>query len=207
MQDGKPSFITHSLRRTDQETQKDIAPQYADLYQAVKDAYKKENRDSLSLWMSVQAELRRYNLEKACPTSTVLHASFLRGIRAIDHGKPMPNPSAWIRLTCRNIIREKNRSKKKEAQLEAIDSLPEQMNEAAAGDDAFRLKHRKVKRNFQRLTPLDQAILTLKVIDGLRWSAVQIRLIDMGYKPYSLEALRKRKSRALQQLREDDYPD
>lgn len=192
---------THSLRKTDEENQKALHPQYASLYQAIEEASQKGNCDSVSLLVSVQAELRRYNLEQFCPASTVLNTSFLRGIQAIDRGKQIPNPSAWIRLTCRHIIKEKSREKQKELRLETTEWLAEEVDEGTEVDSDQCDRHQKIRQAFQQLSQLDRDILTLKTVEALRWNIIQLRLMEMGYQKYSLPALRKRKSRALKELK------
>lgn len=202
MQDKeRPKPTVQSLRKADENNQTASDPRYAALYQAMSEAVKKENRESLTLLVSVQAELRRYDLEQAYSASTILHESFLRGIEAIDKGKPIPYPSAWLRLACRHIIKEKSRRKQRERQLDNTEWLPNEDNSTVETEGAPCENHQKVRQDFQRLKPLDRAVLRLSIVEGLRWSTIQIRLIDMGYKKHSLPALRKRKSRALKLLK------
>lgn len=193
---------THSIRRTDKEVQSSLDPRYQALYMAIRMAFQSDNANSLSLWMSVQAELNRYGFARSENASAVLHAALLRGKKAIDNGKIIPNPSAWLRLTCRYIIKEKKRGSQREAQLDSVESIAAQPSEDIA-ENAYSGQYPALAKELQRLSDDDRELLTLKVVHELSWEEIQIRLVDMGYPKYSLAALRKRKSRAVQRLRQN----
>jgi DNA-directed RNA polymerase specialized sigma24 family protein len=193
---------TYSIRRTDKEVQKNLDPKYQPLYSAIRAAFTPNDKDSRSLWMSVQAELNRYGLGQSDTASAVLHAALLRGKQTIDKGKTIPNPSAWLRLTCRYIIKEKQRGSQRETQLESSDSIASQLPEDTL-EDPNNDKHAALKKELQLLSNIDQEILMLKVVHELNWEEVQTRLVDMGYQQYSLPALRQRKSRVVLQLRQN----
>jgi DNA-directed RNA polymerase specialized sigma24 family protein len=197
-----PRGSASSMSRADQAAQKCLDPKYQSLYKAVKAAYQPNSSNSLSLWASVQAELRRYKMEITNPASTILHESFLRGVKAIDQGKEIPSPSAWLRKTCHNVIKEKSRGKKRSTQLENIDLIPGKDKESEEPEDELCQKYQKVREALCQLSKVDQDILTLKIVEGRQWEAVQKKLILMGHRMYSVEALRQRKSRAFRQLKE-----
>ncbi len=192
---------TCSIRRTDKEVQKGLDPKYQGLYAAINEASSSKNAANPSLWVSVQAELNRYGLGQAETASAVLHAALIRGKRAIDQGRPMPNPSAWLRLTCRYIIKEKKRASQKEPQLEFVDAIAAHSSDDSTVEVSNSNSHPALKKALQSLSQLDQEILTLKVVHELRWEEVQTRLVEMAYPHYSLAALRKHKSRAVLKLR------
>jgi len=202
MPDYPKLTTTYSIRRTDKEVQKNLDPKYQGLHKAISMACQSNDANSLSLLLSVQAELNRYGLARSESASDVLHIALLRGKKTIDNGKIIPNPSAWLRLTCRYVIKEKKRGSQREAQFDSVDSIAAQPSEDIA-ENAYSGKYSALAKELQRLSDDDRELLTLKVVHELSWEEIQIRLVDMGYPKYSLAALRKRKSRAVQRLRQN----
>ncbi len=199
---------TRSLRGTDRAAQASLTPEHEAFYQAIMTIYEPKNQDMISLMVSVAAELRRYDLGRSCTTASVINEAVVRGIAAINKGKSIPVPIAWIRLTCRYIIKEESREKRRrrvqEAQTEIIERIPDSWTEPEwLSDDELSPKHQQIQQSFQQLSRLDQDILTLNIVEGLQWKIVQDRLVAMGYQQCSLGALRQRKHRAIQQLKAD----
>lgn len=199
--------VTRSLKRSDQEAKNKRNPAHAPMYEAIAKATEVENANSVSLLVSVQAELRRYALDQNYDASTIIHEAFLRSLKAIDDGKAIPYPSAWLRLTCRYIIREENRSRQAETQLDNIELLPDNSEDE---DEESEVSHAALKfpnfdQAFRELSRLDQEILTLKIVKDLRWKNVQTTLISMGFGNHTLTALRQKKRRALLMLKKYRY--
>lgn len=195
---------TRSIQGADRAVQQALTPEHEALHHAIKAIYAPEDPDTLSLLVSVTAELRRYKLDRAYTAADVINEAFVRAIAAINKGKSIPAPIAWLRLACRYIIKEKSRGKKREAQMETIERIADPLIEPEWPlGEGLSDQHQQVRAHFQKLSRLNQDILILKIVEELRWEAVQERLVAMGHRHYSLGALRQKKRRALQQLRTD----
>lgn len=194
---------TYSLKRTDQLSKHRRNPDYAALNTAVDEICRKENRDTLNFWVSVEAEMRRFNLSNSLSVAAVINEGYQRGTKAIDSGKTIHKPFAWMRLTCRHIIREHQRSYTRNLSFDRIEALLCEEDDSYVsddeGDDGIRSK---LKQAFSLLSHLEQTIIALKVMEKKKWREVQQELQQRGLGAFSLDALRKRKERALKQLRQ-----
>jgi DNA-directed RNA polymerase specialized sigma24 family protein len=194
---------THSLKRTDQLSKHLRNPQYAALNTAMEEISRKGNKDTLNFLVSVEAEIQRFGLSQRFSASTILHESYIRGITAIDSGKTIPKPFAWLRLTCRYIIKEKNRHQGRSTQFDLVESLLFDDNDSEFSDeeedDGIQSK---VKHALKQLPPLEQTIIELKVIQKRQWREVPQMLQQMKMGTYSVDALKKRKERAFKRMRQ-----
>lgn len=169
---------------------------------------KKADKSALDLWMVTTKALRQFNLHHCYSEAHILTTAYLRGVDAINKGKPIVNPHGWLRVTAFNYIRELSRDQKKRVELdEDNENQWLQHNDGYGGADqedyisthAEAIKHLQVA--LKRLKPIDQRIMTLKVIENQPWKEIRNILVKEGYSSLSETALRKRKSRVIEALR------
>ena len=152
-------------------------------------------RSAISRW------LKQFRLEKSFGEYYIINEAYIRGENAIrKKGIQIKNPSAWMRATCYNIIRELSR---KESRYYSLLSDPIDESQTNNPKDSFNLDQElmRVKLSFQMLDDEDQEILNLKVVQGLSWSEISEEMNLRGIQ-LTNSALRKRKERALKRLRE-----
>lgn len=170
----------------------------------------KGDNSSLNIWISIRNMLRQFNLLNTYSESYILNVAYLRGIEAIQKGKTIVNPAGWIRVTAFNYVRELSRTQKKryveldENHTQHCLQDPSQLEDFEDADPpSDRVQQMRIVRAaLQKLQPLDQQVLKLKVIEGLSWKRISTILHNQGHKTYSVSTLRKRKSRALAKLHE-----
>ena len=193
---------TYSLRRTDQLSKAHRNPKHAALHAAMDEICRKENNDTLSFWVSVEAEMRRYGLYRRIATATIINESYVRGIKTIDSGKAIPNPFAWLRLTCRYIICEKQRYHQRNMWLGDTEAL------LSAGNVDFDLDEENdracamLTSAIEELPILEQTILSLKVVEKHKWTEIPSILQQLDLGEFSVDALKKRKERACKRVRQ-----
>ena len=195
---------TPSLKRSDQLSRDLRKPDHAALSAAVSEISQKGNQDTIGFWVSIQSELMRYGLERSFKVADILHEAYERGIKAINDGKKIPSPFAWLRLTCRNIIKEKQRYCVRNSQFDDDDELlylDAGANDLAPSEAEIKQARLRAKRAFELLPPLEREIIDLQLFQKKSWQDVQRALIKTGWGEYSLPALRKRKERAVKQMK------
>lgn len=185
----------------------DKATQIAQLSTCIEDVLNKSGREHRSLWIFVEKELRRFGLKNAYSISDVINEAYVRGIDSVHAGKIIVNPLAWLRTTCFNVIRELSRQQKKTVELNEEKHQDALLSYQHDNDDENELAHKRKRMTylnaaFQKLSPLDQRLLTLKVEQGLPWAKIAIILEQEGFGQIPLHTLRKRKSRVQGKLRQ-----
>lgn len=162
---------------------------------------------SNSIWISVRRKLQQFHLSNSYSESFILSEAYDRGIKTIEDGKEIPLPLAWIRLTAYNYICELSREQKKTSQIEnhnEISDLGEENEEEEEG--LLRRKkqsYKMIRQAFSSLPPIEQKIIQLKVIEGIPFKEIRLRLKEQGLADLKESAIRKRKQRALEYLREN----
>ena len=194
---------TYSLKRTDLLSRHRRDPRYDTLNVVMAAISQKGNQSTLNFWVSVEAEIRRFGLARSLSAATVLNESYMRCVKAIDRGRVIHNYSAWLRLTCRYIVKEKKRHQQRDVQFDLLESILFDDDDSEASSQTHGdCDKTQLKRGWKQLTPLDQTIIELNVIQGLSWQKVQQSLQENGLGTFSLPALRKRKQRALERLKQ-----
>lgn len=164
---------------------------------------KKNSRQTLSLWVSVSATLKRYNLQRMYDSKFILNESYIRGIRAIENGTTIKSHIAWLRQTSHNIVKELSRQRKKQRrQINTVEEISEEAEEDEERETIRQLEHKRMQAAFSQLEPIEREILSLKVVNGYRWNRIKLILADKGYGNIKEPTLRKRKARALKKLQE-----
>lgn len=171
--------------------------------QAFQEINQKGNRSTISIWVFVGNTLRQKKLSGLYTEQAILNEVYIRGVSAIASGHTIQNPFGWARTTSFNYICELQRKSRSQLSfredLDSLSTYSNKDNEHEPEND----KHCKLKIQtaLQQLSPLDQEILKLKVVERLSWQQIHEILAQNGFGHYALSSLRKRKSRALKLLR------
>jgi hypothetical protein len=146
----------------------------------------------------IQRELRNFHLDKLYDVTYIINSSYLRGRQKIQDGVPIQNPTAWIRSVSFNVIRELSRQEKKTVPL---DLHPEIESPQCIQDSDLEIELSKLRLAFQMLPYKEQCVLNLKIVEGLSYEQISIKLRIQGQGDYSVLSLRKLKERSLKKLR------
>ena len=76
---------------------------------AIKDILTSGNPHSFSVITSIQRTLRQFHISSAVEAYEILAEAYLRGKAALQRGKEIRNPHAWLRGASLKIIRELHR--------------------------------------------------------------------------------------------------
>ncbi|NEO68330.1 sigma-70 family RNA polymerase sigma factor [Moorena sp. SIO3H5] len=156
-------------------------------------------REKSGLFAFIEFRLKQFNLEHKFDIFDIFIESYIRGVSKIESGQHIENPSAWLRTTCLNVIREhfakKGKHWKKEREFSSIEY------QISANDTSDYLSDQYVKEILsdirQLVSPLDFDIFVLRVMEELSWIEIEERL-NLA----SNAALRKRYQRMRKVLRD-----
>lgn len=156
-----------------------------------------------SLHLSFSRWLRQYKLSALYSPSYVINEAYLRGQSAVNKGIRIHNYVAWIRRTGFNVIRELYRIQLKfvSPDTEFVQPNNDEVIEEFNSDFDIDRELMRVKLAFQMLTPEDQEILNMKIVDGFSWEDIR-REFNLRGLNLKTSTLRKRKERALIRLRD-----
>jgi DNA-directed RNA polymerase specialized sigma24 family protein len=159
----------------------------------------RESSDGRLIFTFIQRELRRFRLQNYYQDALILNEVYFRGVERIATGEVIRNLPAWVRSTAYNIIRELSREYQKSSPLQE-ESLDSQQPPVSCSDleDDFAT----VRMAFQLLSPEDQRLLNLKIVENHSWKEIRTILKREGAGDLPEATLRKRKERALIRLRE-----
>lgn len=159
---------------------------------------KASNAESRSMLGYIDRLLKQFNLDGRFSVIDIFVIAYLRGVEQLlnPEGKPIRKPKAWMKGTILNIIRERQRSLRREFPLlwEIMATPSEQLVFDSAMEDSFAA----VAQAFSRLSEQDRKIIELHKLRGMLWKDV---LKELGEPYLTLAALRKRGQRALENLR------
>lgn len=150
------------------------------------------------MYAFLRRTLRAFHLETNYREAYILHEAFLRGLTQIQKGQLIRNPSAWLRSTAYNIVRELKRDQQKSVSFE--DYMLEVQQPAVSPED-LEDDLATMRLSYQLLSKVDQRLLNLKIVEGRPWSEIRVILRQEGYGDHDEAKLRKRKERALIRLR------
>jgi DNA-directed RNA polymerase specialized sigma24 family protein len=132
----------------------------------------------------IKSLINSYNLSQNFEPKSIFNDSYLRGIAAIEKGKKIINPEAWLIKTARNIIREETRKKKfeqrtisylKESVLEDIDYKCGEHTE----EDLENIEN--IEAEIQKLEPLDRKIFLLRLEEKSFIEIAEQLILDGDY--------------------------
>jgi DNA-directed RNA polymerase specialized sigma24 family protein len=136
----------------------------------------------------IQSRINQYGLRSCDITpESVLSDCYLRAIAAIEKGKKIINPEAWMITTARNIIRETTRKKSLEQRevlhLEKLDLEDiNYKNGEYTEEDLENIED--IEAEIQKLDPLDRKIFLLR-LEGKSFIAIADQLVRDGDYPHS----------------------
>jgi DNA-directed RNA polymerase specialized sigma24 family protein len=157
------------------------------------------NPSAVILGAFIRRNLSGFHLSGLYCEKEVLHEVFIRAHRFIHaEGIEIQNPSAWVRKTALNMIREWNRNGHR------VDSLDREVIDERAKVQQTRLSIESdvplIERTWQSLTAEEQRLLTLKVFDKFSWQEIAAIYASEG-KTIPESTLRQQKTQALIHLR------
>jgi len=139
------------------------------------------------------------SLSDADAADEVVQETLARGLKALENGR-LDDPGklgAYFRGICHHVVVDTIRSRQRTTNL---DSLPDRTDGNSVGDALQTLiseeQKARVVRALRELSPASRECLRLSFYEGLKPAEVAARLGEPGPR------IRKRRSRALQSLRE-----
>ena len=180
------------------------SPKMPSQHIAVKNGFTKALEDN-TIFIVCAARLRQYQLERKYDPAYVINEAYLRACAAVDRDKKIVNFPGWIKLASNNIIRELSREEKKKQrrnQQLISETLPAPQAADWLNDPEATAEQLRMRAAFSQLSQLEQEILQLKVVKGLRWKVIQQVLVTAGYPLMNRNTLSQRKRRALKHLAE-----
>lgn len=172
--------------------------------EVMKRVVRKGDRKAASLWISTTVGLKQYRLIGRYDAAFILNEAYMRGVNAINNGQEIKNHLAWLRQTSRNVIKELSRKRNREdASGIDMDTFAEDNSEEASwGETPSRMaEYERMHHAFDMLSPMEQQILSMKVVKDLKWQEIADIFTAEGHRRMTVEGLRQRKSRALKKLR------
>ncbi len=161
------------------------------------DLLKQDRSDWIKLCSFARLRLRQFKLDGSYDPAYVMNEALIRACEAIRNGKSIEKPSAWLRATMMNIVRELSRQKSDHIELD--ENSLEGLENSVAPDLTEEFRWSKIA--FRKLKPQDRKLLRLKIVNGLHWREIQEIYAAEG-QHVSETTLRQRKTRALRRLRE-----
>jgi RNA polymerase sigma factor (sigma-70 family) len=157
------------------------------------------NSAAVSMGAFLRRTLNVFHLLSFHSEKEVLSEVYIRAYGLIhEQGTTIDNPSAWVRKTSHNVIREWSRKGKRSTALdwEIVDECEENQDDrlAVEADLAILAKAR------QSLTAKEQRLLTLKIDENLSWQEIAALYTEKG-DSITEAALRQKKARVLKKLR------
>ncbi|MEL6384720.1 MAG: sigma-70 family RNA polymerase sigma factor [Cyanobacteria bacterium J06626_18] len=192
--------------RGDQQPPLPELPQQQDvLDQAIEEILGKENPAAYSIFTAVERIVRQFKLD--VEAHGLLFDAYLRGKKALQQGKEIQNPQAWLRGSAYNIAREKSRKQKRVRSYspEVIDVLfSDEGNlplERAILEEEM-LAAIKAMRTLQKEKPDTFNLIHQRVVEEKSWQEIQSNYANTNQgKTISESALRQRYSRGRKHLR------
>ena len=161
----------------------------------------RESDSGSSIFPFIRGKLSQYKLWPRYDEVAILQEVWLRTLEKILEGRTITNHYAWIRSVAFRYIQELSRKHLRNFDVDS--SLMEAFTPVETVDEDFLTDEMlKVRRAFDRLSPEEQLLLSLRSIQDLSWPEIQQTWIAQGHDEVSLPALRKRKERALSRLRQ-----
>lgn len=164
--------------------------------------------DALSVFPFIKGKLKQFHLVNF-NVYDIINEVYIRGVKLIESGQPIRKPSAWIRVTALNVIREisRNQTKWKLVDYSSVEYAvaSEEAKNSLVSEDAINEYLKSLQMSVQELEPKDRQILELWKVKGLSWKEVAENLDLNGEEVPSLPTLRKRGERALERLRQKYY--
>ncbi|MEM1292562.1 MAG: RNA polymerase sigma factor [Cyanobacteria bacterium P01_H01_bin.162] len=164
-----------------------------------------DNPTAYSVFTAMERIVRQFKLDTEA--HGLLFDAYLRGKKALQQGKTIHNPKAWLKGTAFNLAREKYRKRQKICTYapDLMDALFADEGDSpmdyAILDEELRAVVRAVC-HLQIEHPDVFQLIHQKVVEGLSWREIQERYVqESGRDDISEAALRQRFSRGRRYLR------
>jgi DNA-directed RNA polymerase specialized sigma24 family protein len=160
---------------------------------------------SNTVFIACTAALKRFGLQNKYDAAFVVNEAYLRARKTLDAEKEISNYTAWLRSTNFNIVRELSKAEKKNRNRSSgleVDSIPVNEANTWTEHELESVEQQHMRKAFATLSPLEQAILQLKIVKQLKWADIQPALIAAGFESSTPNLLSQKKRRALKKLKE-----
>jgi len=154
------------------------------------------------IFASIRRVLRQFRLHKLYDEAFLLNEAYIRAIACIRRGLEIRNASAWLRGTIFRIVRELSREQQRTIPLEETFW---DIHTIVSPDEDLQDELLRLSTAIQLLSLQDQELLQMKVVENLSWTEIREIWKTRGYGDCAEATLRKRKERALSQLRKIYY--
>lgn len=187
----------------------------ARLNQEIEDLLAQDESYAYSFIPLVERNLKQYNLDRWTEPHEVIHEAYERARKFIQRGNEIINIKAWLKKTILNIVREKERQRRRQPAIDPQSSLienytatiAETISDAIETDsDSLSTIGQKLKAWKEALTLFEKEerevtqLLIWKLHERLSWKEIQERLQQRGEDVPSLTALRQQASRGKRKL-------
>jgi DNA-directed RNA polymerase specialized sigma24 family protein len=168
---------------------------------AVQALFDGNNPEARSLWANVARTLRQFKLSGTYEVREVLAEAYTIGIRQIESGTIIEKPSAWMRATCLNRIRELSRKQRQASDprwdREGLSPADAVLSKLILGEDL-----KALRLALENLSPADRALLHARFSLNQSWQEIGDSLPSSAGQRLNATAARQRGFRALQKLRQ-----
>lgn len=159
------------------------------------------NSDGRILFAFTRRLLMQFNQKDYYREAYIINEAYTRGVQIINKGDTIRKFSPWLRGTIYNIVRELSRGKKRENLAEFNEEIHYQTQYSLIAEEDLNHELHLIKLAYEMLDPNDKQLLNLKIVERYTWREISEILRAKGGKTPSESALRKRKERALVNLR------
>jgi DNA-directed RNA polymerase specialized sigma24 family protein len=180
-------------------------PQADTLDQAVEEILGKNNPSAYSILTAMKRIVRQFNLD--IEAHGLLFDAYLCGKKALQQGKEIHNPKAWLKGTAYNLAREKSRKRKKvnSCSPDFIDSFFPYEGDGPVDSAVLEEEISAVFKAAQRLQAEKPDVFMLihqRVVEEMSWQEIKAEHAKKNNGQTISEAtLRKRFSRGRKYLR------
>ncbi|MGQ4647027.1 hypothetical protein [Lyngbya aestuarii] len=196
---------------TDSEHVRCTSPPEDALDTAIGEVLGSNNPHSYSTITFIERRLIQFKLSSRLEAHEILNEAYLRGKEFIGSGGTITNPHSWLKGTCLNIIREKNRQQYREQLTapELVELLPA-LKATAEGTLNPLVTQQNLEDSLKILlsalqilsssNPEGAKLLRLQS-EGLSWKEIHQYILQQKGKAPSESALRQKGCRAKKNLR------
>lgn len=173
--------------------------------QALEEILGRQNPAAYSVFTAMERIVRQFKLD--IEAYGLLFDAYLCGKKALQQGKIIHNPTAWLKGTAYNLAREKYRKRKRTHAYapELMDVLFSEemdspMDSAILEEEIVAVIHAVNKLREER--PEDFMLIHQRIVEGLSWKEIQaLYVTDENGSSVTEVALRQRFSRGRKSLR------
>jgi len=161
------------------------------------------------LYLAVQSKLIRSQLHHQISPLDIFYEVWSRGVVAIGRGHTIRQPVNWSYVVAMRVIAEKipqpGRRTIPTVPFDKVEErIPSQCShyDEAPVDDVRALQYQQVRQAFKQLKSQDRELLELSIVENMPYKDIAEQLAQRDQRQRTSAALRQRKRRALERLRE-----